>query len=80
MMLWTAPPPALRCAEKRYLLRQPESLFMATGGNAQIHWFATGVGSKTDIGAPSLTQLSFMSTQPSWAAWRANPGGGLTDP
>ncbi len=26
--------------------------------------FATGVGSKADIGAPPLTQLSFMSTRP----------------
>ncbi len=26
--------------------------------------FATGVGSKSDIGAPPLTQLSFMSTRP----------------
>ena len=27
--------------------------------------FATGVVSKTDIGTPPLTQLSFMSTRPS---------------
>ena len=44
---------------------------MATAGSAQIRWFATGVGSKRDIGAPSLTQLSFM---------RPPPGAGLMSP
>ena len=37
---------------------------MATGGSAQVRGFGTGVGSKTDIGAPPLTQLSIMSTRP----------------
>jgi len=34
---------------------------VATGGSAQMRGFTTGVGSKPDIGAPPLTQLSFMS-------------------
>ena len=34
-----------------------ESLFLATGGSAQMRGFATGVGSKADIGTPPLTQL-----------------------
>ena len=31
---------------------------LATGGSAQMRGFAIGVGSKADIGAPPLTQLS----------------------
>ena len=34
---------------------------LAISGSAQPRGFATGVGSKADIGAPPLTQLSFMS-------------------
>ena len=40
-----------------------ECRFLATGGRTQLRGFATGVGSKADIGAPPLIQLSFMSTR-----------------
>ncbi len=44
--------------------------------------FATGVGSKADIGAPSPTQLSFMrdTTWPGRAAGHAGDGGAPWSP
>ena len=38
-----------------------------TRRNAKMRGFATGVGSKAYIGALPLTQLSFMSTRPSYS-------------
>ncbi len=40
-------------------------LLMAERGSAQMRGFATGVGSKADMGTPTLAQLSFTSPRPS---------------
>ena len=46
---------------------------VATGESAQMPKFATGVGSKADIGAPPMTQLWFMSTRPSLPVCAVSP-------
>ena len=39
-------------------IRQPEFLLLATGGSAQMRGFATGVGSKADMGGPITRGIS----------------------
>ena len=59
-MLWTAPPPASRCATLRRLFENGKCRLLAQSGSSLTRGFAAGVGSKAGIDAAALTQLPFM--------------------
>jgi len=73
-MLWTAPPPASRCAELRLLFRKCERLFMALSRHSSLCGFMSAFGCKADIVSmgvlcPLLTQSGHRSrwTSPQFA-------------